>query len=205
MTTAFFLRHGVTLENSAGRIQGHQPGTINMHRSEHYIAALAPLLRQENPQVLISSDLERAVKTRKILRQFLQPPKIDEEQWPLLREISLGSLEGQLLADLPPDIQQQLAQNNFDFTEFGGERASVVQQRVQQTLLKLAREHPEQKAALITHEGWLIQLTILSGHYTETTREHLKKRQSIYKAAISPDGQLTSLQAISIQAKPPDE
>ncbi len=164
MTTVFFIRHGPTEENIEGRIQGQLPGTLIVPKTERYLAAIVPLLRPQNPRLLLSSDLERAVRTRKILKDFLQLKGIKEAQTPLLREKGMGFYEGRLWSEVPEEFKRQLAgKSSYDFHQFGGESDRDVRRRVRKALLWVARRYPDTRIVCVTHGGWLRQLAEMTG------------------------------------------
>lgn len=202
MTTAFFLRHGPTLENGEGRIQGQQPGTLLLRETEQYISAIVPLLRQKNPQILISSDLERAVKTRNILKEFLQMPNIKEGAMSLLREKTMGFYEGMLWAEVPPEFKEQRNQAKYDFRKFGGENDEDVANRVATALRKLAQQYLNQRVCCVTHAGWLKQLVLLADQ-KGVLPDGWTHRTAIYEAGLGPIGQLQYFHPIAIEAELP--
>jgi broad specificity phosphatase PhoE len=202
MTTAFFLRHGPTQENIEERIQGHQPGTLLVQETEQYLAAVVPLLRPKSPAVLISSDLDRAVKTRDILKQFLQLPDIKEEVSPLLREKAMGFYEGMLWSEVPPSFREERDKSDYDFRKFGGENNEDVRERVKAMLRQLAQRYSQKRVCCITHAGWLSQLVKLAG--TEgVLSDGWSKRTAIYEAGIGPVGQLQYFHPIILGAQLP--
>src|SRR5688500_8553360 len=121
MTTVFFLRHGPTIENAESRIQGQRPGTLLIPDTERYVAAVVPLLREKKLDMVLSSDLQRAIDTRDILKRFLQQPDIREGMSPLLREKAMGFYEGMLWQEVPNDFKELRGRSNYDFRTFGGE------------------------------------------------------------------------------------
>ncbi len=204
MTTVFFLRHGPTQENKEGRIQGQQPGTLLLRETEGYIAALVPLLREKNPNILICSDLERAVRTCAILKDTLGISDVKQSFSPLLREKAMGFYEGMLWAEVPAEFQEQRGQTTYDFRKFGGENESDVQFRVREMLRRLAQQYPNQRVACVTHAGWIRQLVFIAdqeGMLPDTW----SNRTAIYEAGVGPIGQLQYFHPINIEAQLPEE
>ena len=203
MTTVFFLRHGPTEENMESRIQGQQPGTILPRETEQYISAITPLLREKSPEILISSDLERAVKTRETLKTFLQIPELKEAMDSLLREKAMGYYEGMLWSEVPAEFQEKRGQSSYDFRRFGGENSSDVKDRVKQFLRKIAQQYPSRRLACITHAGWLKQLVEIAD--TEgMLPDGWTNRTAIYEGGVGPTGQLQYFHPVNIEAELPE-
>lgn len=203
MTTAFILRHGPTQENMEGRIQGQQPGTLLPAETEHYISQIVPLLRTKTPTVLISSDLERAVRTREILREFLQLPQMKEAMSPLLREKAMGYYEGMLWSEVPGDFQEQKITHTYDFRKFGGENTEDVMERVRKFLLRVVQQYPNQHICCVTHAGWINQLVRLADK-EGILPDGWTDRTAIYEAGIGSAGQLQYFHPIQITAELPE-
>lgn len=199
MTTAFFLRHGPTRENKENRIQGQQHGTIELPDTERYIAAVVPLLRKAQPNVILSSDLERAVRTRDVLRAFLQIPLARDGSLPMLRERAMGYYEGMLERDVPESFRRELESHNYDFRKFGGENSDDVRERVRLTLKMLNTDYKQSRVACITHAEWLHQLVYLADE-DGIFNDDWSNREAIYSADIGPEGTLERFDTILIEA-----
>ena len=199
MTTVFFVRHGPTEENKIHRIQGQQPGTLLIPETERYLAAITPLLREKAPQLLLSSDLDRAVRTREVLQDFLQIPDIKYGVSPLLREKAMGFYEGMLWSEVPPEFHAQLRKSDYDFRKFGGENEEDVRERVKEALRRFSQRYPNMRIACITHAGWLRQLVQLADK-EGVLPDGWTKRTAIYESGLGPIGQLKYFHPIKIQA-----
>ena len=199
MTTVFFMRHGPTVENSEGRVQGQRPGTLLVAETEHYVAAIVPLLREERLNLLISSDLQRAIDTCGILKSFLQQPTVKEAISPLLREKAMGFYEGMLWQEVPNDFRELRGKSEYNFRTFGGENDSDVRARVQRALHEFAVRYPLLRIACVTHAGWLKQLVALADQ-AGVLANQWDDRSAIYEAGIGPVGQLKYFHARDIQA-----
>lgn len=202
MTTMFFLRHGPTQENREGRIQGQQPGTLLIRETEQYISAITPLLREKSPSVLLSSDLERAVKTREVLKTFLQISTLKEGSTPLLREKAMGFYEGLLWTEVPETFRAQRNQRNYDFRQFGGENEEDVTARVVEALRRFAQQYSNMRICCVTHAGWLGALVSLADK-GGILADGWSDRTAIYEAGVGPIGQLMYFHPIQIEAELP--
>ncbi|MBS3087721.1 histidine phosphatase family protein [Candidatus Pacearchaeota archaeon] len=83
-------RHGETVENRAGIIQGHLPGVLSDLGREQ-AQRLAKKLKDEKIDLIISSDLARAVDTTREVARFHDCEILFDER---LRERYLGSFQG---------------------------------------------------------------------------------------------------------------
>jgi broad specificity phosphatase PhoE len=203
MTTITFLRHGPTQENHEGRIQGQQHGKLLVRQTEAYLSAITPLLREKNPVILVSSDLERAVTTRRILKDFLQLAGIQEETLSSLRERSVGTYEGKLWTEIPLELQHQKGKSTYDFSVCGGEKSGEVAERVAETLKYFAREHTGNQVCCVAHACWLQQLFHLVS--PEDLPDDWFDRTAVYETHLSPDGTIQDFNLIQIQAKLPQD
>jgi len=199
MTTVFFLRHGPTAENAEGRVQGQRPGTLLVPETERYISAIVPLLREQKIDLVVCSDLQRAVDTCQILRGFLQEPNLKEAISPLLREKAMGFYEGMLWQEVPNDFQALRGKKEYDFRTFGGENGSDVRARVQRALREFATRYPQMRIACVTHAGWLEQLVAMADQ-AGVLQNQWDDRSAIYEAGLGPVGQLKYFHALDIQA-----
>ncbi len=199
MTTVFFLRHGPTQENAESRIQGQRPGTLLIPDTERYVAAVVPLLREKKLDMLLSSDLQRAVDTRDILKRFLQHPEIREGISPLLREKAMGFYEGMLWQEVPGDFRELRGRTNYDFRTFGGENDVDVQNRVKNMLREFSLRYPQLRIACVTHAGWLEQLVLLADK-TGVLSNQWSDRSAIYEAGVGSVGKLQYFHALNIEA-----
>lgn len=199
MTTVFFLRHGPTVENAESRIQGQRPGTLLIPDTERYVAAIVPLLREKKLDMVFSSDLQRSVDTRDILKTFLQQPNIRESISPLLREKAMGFYEGMLWQEVPTDFREMRGRDKYDFRMFGGENDADVQNRVTRMLREFALRYPSLRIACVTHSGWLEQLVVLADKAGVLSNQW-SDRSAIYEAGVGSVGKLQYFHALNIEA-----
>ena len=90
-------RHGETVENIDGIIQGHLPGKLS-EKGIDQAEQLARRLKSEKLDFIYSSDLERAAATARAIVRF--HPDIQIEFVEDLRERYLGTWQGQRREDL---------------------------------------------------------------------------------------------------------
>jgi len=146
MTTAdghrelWLVRHGETPASKGQTLAGWADVPLTEH-GENQASALKPTLTGERFDGVWSSDLRRAVTTARLA---WGEPRQDAR----LREMSFGSLEGQLWATLDPRIGEALAR--FEgFAAPGGETFEDLRARVQSFLDGL----PAGRHLLFTHGG----------------------------------------------------
>lgn len=200
MTTAFFLRHGLTRENTENRVQGQQPGTLQVVDTERYVAAIVPLLREKNPDIILSSDLDRAIRTRHILKRFLQLSDVREGTMPLLRERAMGYYEGMLWDEVPEAFRAEMSRDEYNFRRFGGENNEDVRERVRATLRTLAIQYDGKRVVCVTHAGWLRELVQLADTQG-VVPDGWTHRQAIYEAGLGANGTFKYFHPTNIEAR----
>ena len=143
----FLLRHGQTDANAGGVLQGHQPTSLNAIGHVQAARLAARLLKTEPPlEVLITSDLRRAMQTAEPIARALGLELVVDEMW---RERGFGDLEGQTLGSL--EIWRT-ASGTIDPP--GGESSAVFRHRVRQALASVAdRFSTRRSVAVVTHGG----------------------------------------------------
>jgi probable phosphoglycerate mutase len=143
----YLVRHGDTELGP----DGLYPDPAHLSELGHAQAkALAPRLKSIDPQVLITSGLERADETA---APFITTSQIKPEFVPEFDEIGIGDLRNRDLAV----IKAKLYQRPFiaDFSEYDGESSAEFAGRVIDALQSRVLEHfkQEQRIALVIHGG----------------------------------------------------
>jgi broad specificity phosphatase PhoE len=146
MTRVALIRHGVTAENAAGRIQGRRDVPLSPAGRD----ALAG--RRPPPDLdgfaWVSSPLLRARETAFLLTgaHATVDPRLTEMDW--------GTWEGETLRALRTRLGPAMAENEargLDFTPPGGESPRMVAARVRPWLAETARGGGP--VAAVTHKG----------------------------------------------------
>ena len=139
------VRHGESEWNAAGRVQGQaDPGLSAAGREEARL--LAPLVRREDPDVAVTSDLRRAVETGGLLTEGAGT----DPRW---RESAMGDWTGRAAADLYADPAGRFAawrEGRADPP--GGETWDEMCARVGEAAEAL-RASGAQRALVVTHGG----------------------------------------------------
>ncbi len=149
-TEITIVRHGETTWNVEKRIQGHSNSKLTENgllQAELVGNALAK--RQFN--VLISSDLERAAETAKIINKTLLLP---HEYNPNLRERSFGIMEGKTFSEIKQQLPEEYEaykkrQTNHIIPE--GESIEQLFKRVTNEIENISRKYHNQKVLIVSH------------------------------------------------------
>lgn len=155
MTELILIRHGETDWNRELRFQGQLDVPLNATGLEQ-ARRVAERLAQESMQLLVSSDLQRALQTAQAVASRVQAPA------PLLdaalREQHFGIVEGLQVADIKTryaDAWAQWVRFEADFAFQGGESTRAFHARVLAAVQALARQYAGQTLAVVTHGGVL--------------------------------------------------
>ena len=140
MRTVYYIRHGETDWNAAGRLQGHRDIPLNdkgREQARHCGAVLHDLFAKEgrDPASLdyLSSPLLRATETMEWVRDGLGLPRDDFRREPQLIELSFGDWEGATIALLHQNDPVRIAQREHDKYHFvppNGESYQMVEARM---------------------------------------------------------------------------
>lgn len=143
MTELVLVRHGETDWNLARRIQGRTDISMN-DTGRAQAAAAAERLSAEEWHAIVTSPLDRALETARIIaeRLGLGEPRIDDR----LVERAYGEAEGMDAATLATRFPSMAGVQ-------GIERRSDVTRRVLPALESIALEHPGQRVLVVTHGG----------------------------------------------------
>jgi probable phosphoglycerate mutase len=141
------LRHGQTDANAGGVLQGHRPTSLNaLGRQQADRLALRLTTFAPRVEVLVSSDLPRALQTAEPIARALSLDIVVDAAW---RERGFGELEGQTLGDL--EIWRT-ASGTIDPP--GGESSAVFRQRVHAALSSVVERYRDCRCvAVVTHGG----------------------------------------------------
>jgi 2,3-bisphosphoglycerate-dependent phosphoglycerate mutase len=154
MSEILLLRHGETLWNIEGRIQGHGDSPLSAEGLAQ-ADALARRLAAERPDALYTSDLGRARQTMEpIARATGLAPRID----PDLRERCYGVFEGRTWPEIERDFPQEYAQHLGGSPQVraqGGESMLEFHDRAVGALTRIAERAAGGKVVIVAHGGVL--------------------------------------------------
>jgi len=153
-TDILLIRHGETLWNRAGRVQGWQDSPLT-DVGLAQARALADRLANERVERLISSDLGRARRTAAPIVERL---RIAIEFDPGLRERNYGVFEGRTYGEIErddPEGYRFLTRRDPSYEIPGGESGDAFGARVLGALERVACAHAGLRIAVVTHGGVL--------------------------------------------------
>ncbi len=148
------IRHGETEWNALKRLQGHTDVSLSGVGKVQSLELSERLRREEfKPQVLLSSDLKRALETAQLIAPVLGLEIIESPAW---RERNLGVFEGRSKVEIERDLPEAYADWRNDLLGYkpsGGESYLEHRERIHQELEKIRSEYPEGEVAVVTHGG----------------------------------------------------
>jgi probable phosphoglycerate mutase len=154
LTTFLLLRHGETLWNRDGRLQGWQDSPLS-DAGRAQAEALAARLAGERVDAIVASDLGRTRETAgPIAARLGLALALDAG----LRERSYGEFEGMTWPEIErahPRDYHRLAARDPEYVVPGGESGAQFRDRVVSALEHLAQRHGDATVAVVTHGGVL--------------------------------------------------
>jgi len=148
--TVYYIRHGETDWNVAGRLQGRRDIELNARgraQASHCGELLRDLFARDkrDPAAFdyVSSPLKRATETMQLIRAALGLAPADFRRDQRLAEIAFGAWEGFTIAQLHERDPQRIAQREHDKWHFvppDGESYEMVAQRMRAWHAGLARD-----------------------------------------------------------------
>ncbi len=150
-TELIVVRHGQSRGNVEGRFGGHGPTPLTAHGRLQAAAAGARLAAELAPEVLISSDLPRALETA---RAIAQATGLEIATDPGLRERSVGSWDDLLFTDVAeryPDEWRRMTERERGFAPPGAEKIDEVFARVGAAVDRLVEAHAGRRVAVVSH------------------------------------------------------
>lgn len=154
-TEFILIRHGETIWNYEGRLQGQGDSPLTA-RGVAQAQAVAQRLQQEPFTALYASHLKRVLETaRYITARTGHTINIDER----LQERAYGIFEGLTLAEAsvryPDHYQAYKSDFSADFTVPNGESQRQVLVRGQAVFQELAQRHPGERLVIVSHGSFL--------------------------------------------------
>lgn len=149
----FIARHGETIFNLAGRIQGehvHTPLTrTGFAQADEMGKALARHLASEQPALdLIASDTDRALQTLSVVAEHVGADWHQARSDARLREIDMGEWGGAWYRDLAGKLEIDEAERLFVTVAPGGEDYRAIAKRLEHWL---GEQEFARDAVLISH------------------------------------------------------
>ncbi|MGH2905211.1 MAG: histidine phosphatase family protein [Solirubrobacterales bacterium] len=182
------VRHGESEWNASGLLQGQaDPPLSELGRRQ--AARMAGRLVDEEIDVIVASDLQRAMDTARALADNVRLPVEPRQD---LREVDLGSWTGVSRDELEaqdPGVWRRWRVEGIEGWE-GGERYADAMVRVAGALADLASAHDGQTVVAVTHGGCIRLATchLLGMPASELGRIMSIGNASITEFIVEPDG-----------------
>jgi len=150
MIRIYIARHGETIWNIEGRIQGRSDPGLSR---KGYAQSLALLnqLKDRPISAIYASTLQRSIQTaRPIANHFGLPI----QRQPELDEIAFGILEGKLLFKFDEELKAEwdkFKDNQFTYRIPGAENYADVANRVKPFIERLLQNHKAQEVLIVGH------------------------------------------------------
>ena len=154
MGKLYIARHGETVWNSEGRIQGHTDVALS-DRGREQARSLARRLRDVSFDAAYASDLKRAFETASTV---LEGRDVPLNPTPRLREYHKGAFEGltepELRARYPSEYPGYIAKD-LDYAPEGGETTREVSTRMAEVISEIKERHLDENVLVVGHGGSL--------------------------------------------------
>ena len=154
MGQLYIVRHGETVWNRDGRIQGHTDVGLS-ERGIEQATRLARRLENVAFDAAYSSDLSRACVTAELV---LEGRDVPLHSTPRLREYHKGAFEGltesELRARFPAEYPGYIAKD-LDYAPEGGESTRQVSARMAAIISDIKERHLDDRVLVVGHGGSL--------------------------------------------------
>jgi probable phosphoglycerate mutase len=192
-TRILLIRHGETAWNAERRLQGHLDIPLNAE-GQRQAALLGRALADETIDLIVSSDLQRALQTAQALALARGMPIALDRQ---LRERSYGGFEGLLHSEIGerfPDEHAAWQAREVDASlpagRHPGETFRQFYARATSAVLAQAAANPGKTVALVCHGGILECAYRLAAAMPLTApREFKVYNASVNRFLFEPDGE----------------
>ena len=152
MGQLFIVRHGETVWNREGRIQGHTDVALS-DKGKDQAARLADRLSSVSFDAAYASDLCRASATASLILQGRDVPLYPTSR---LREYHKGAFEGMTDAELRaqfPDEYPSYVSKDLDYAPEGGESTRDVSDRMSSVICEIKERHLNERVLVVGHGG----------------------------------------------------
>jgi len=169
-------RHGETLENRAGLLQGHNEGSLS-EKGINQAKKLALRLRDEKIDIIYCSDLGRAVKTAEEIHTYHKDTDIEYTEQ--LRERNFGEFQGRKREDVGwslNDLNSKFPNPN------NGETESEVYKRAESFLKYLSEKHSRHTILLVCH-GYIGK--VLNGILSQKSIDDISAGASLKNTSLT--------------------
>ena len=150
MTEILLIRHGETVWNQQGRMQGQHDSPLTPMGLQQ-ARQLARRMKEVDFTALYSSDLGRAHQTARCIADATGHEVFADQG---LRERDFGIFEGLTNAEIRvkyPDDHALFAKRDPEYRMSGGESAAEFRERVMRTLEAIVQRHPGERIVAVSH------------------------------------------------------
>lgn len=186
-TRIIAVRHGETDWNRLGRIQGHTDIALNA-AGRAQAAHAARALSGERIDAVYASDLQRAFATGAAIAEATAAPLHADGA---LRERCFGTLEGNTFAQIEGAVPEQALRwrkRDPHYAPDGGESLTLLRQRIDAVVARLAARHAGGHIVLVTHGGVLdVLYRLATGQGLQAPRTWQLPNAAINRLLWTPD------------------
>jgi len=183
ITRVFLIRHA-DVENPRRLLYGHLDGFQLSALGRAQAVAVGDFLRGEGVRRIVHSPLARAVETAQLINSRLDPPAVMEPD-PELREADFSRyLQGLPYWQIPLRRPLWFVHKARRGIVPGDESIEDLGRRVLDVITRIAREHPGESAAVVSHADPIQAAWILLDGRAHNERE-------MYRKAVDKAGMLT--------------
>ncbi|MBN1965808.1 MAG: histidine phosphatase family protein, partial [Anaerolineae bacterium] len=152
-TQVTLIRHGQSLWNPLGRLQGHGPVPLSELGKQQARRLAQALAEADSYTALYSSDLLRCRQTVAPVAGVLDMPVVYDERF---RAFDFGTWQGftgEELRQFDPVAWEAHEADPYGVAAPGGENLGMLLERVIDGLLDVVQAHPAGNVVLVTHSG----------------------------------------------------
>ena len=180
MTRVIMLRHGQSTLNLERRSSGQIDAPLSSLGEKQAEYACRYLCENEKIDVIISSDLQRAVNTVRQTADFFGLPIIKDRE---LREIDSGDWAGRLITELNEkyrELREKTLDPDSDIPFPNGESYKMLDARIRRAVARIVAEHEGKTILLSVHQGAVRSVIKLA----KEVGEYGGELPAIYNASI---------------------
>ena len=180
MIKIYLARHGETIWNVEGRIQGRSdPGLTPKGYAQGL--SLLEYLKERPLSAIYTSTLQRSILTAQHLATYLGLPI---QKRPELDEIAFGILEGKEILNLDEATRyewERFKQNRFGYHIPRAENYADVTHRVRPLVEKMVRDHQGEEILIVGHRVVnLMLIGVLTAYPLESISEIQQSHDCLY-------------------------
>jgi len=146
-----YVRHGRTLFNRLGRMQGWSDSPLEKEGIEDAVQA-KEALKDIPLKKAYTSNSERCIDTAHIVLEGRDIPLVYTKK---LKEISWGEYDGFLISDDPEEINRRRL-GDCDWTDVGGENPQIAVSRAKEILDRIYEEADDGDHVLVVSHGAIL-------------------------------------------------